>query len=150
LLTATVWGCIRGLEARGEATFSPLDRQLAAAALERARPGAQSVPFELAIRDGENQNPFDLIRALPALLRSSPEPAASRATLRHGELTRREVEILGLVGDGKSDPEIADALFISPKTASVHVANIKAKLGLETRLEVALHARELGLATDDR
>jgi NarL family two-component system response regulator LiaR len=69
---------------------------------------------------------------------------------RHGELTPREVEILAMVGMGRTDPQIAEALFISPKTASVHVANVKAKLGLETRLDVALHARELGLVTDDR
>ena len=66
--------------------------------------------------------------------------------MRHGELTKREVEILGLVGQGKSDPEIAEILVISPKTASVHVTNIKGKLGLESRLEVALRARDLGLA----
>jgi DNA-binding NarL/FixJ family response regulator len=65
--------------------------------------------------------------------------------IRHGELTRREVEVLALVGRGASDPEIAEALFISPKTASVHLANIKGKLGLETRVQVALRARELGL-----
>jgi DNA-binding NarL/FixJ family response regulator len=52
------------------------------------------------------------------------------------------------LGAGRSDPEIAEALFISPKTASVHVANIKAKLRLGSRLEVALRARELGLFGD--
>ena len=70
----------------------------------------------------------------------------ARETLRHGELTRREVEIVELVAQGKSNGEIAERLFISSKTASVHVANIKEKLGLSTRLEVALWAREMGLA----
>jgi DNA-binding NarL/FixJ family response regulator len=60
-------------------------------------------------------------------------------------LTTREVEVLALLGEGRSDGEIAAELFISPKTASVHVANIKGKLGLSSRLEVALRARELGL-----
>jgi DNA-binding CsgD family transcriptional regulator len=60
-------------------------------------------------------------------------------------LTTREVEVLALLGEGRSDGEIAAELFISPKTASVHVANIKGKLGLSSRLEIALRARELGL-----
>ena len=61
-------------------------------------------------------------------------------------LTPREVEVLELVAQGRSDGEIAAELFISPKTASVHVANIKGKLGLDSRLQVALHAREMGIA----
>ena len=45
-------------------------------------------------------------------------------------LTDREREVLLLLADGRSNPEIAQALFISPKTASVHVSNILAKLGV--------------------
>ncbi len=47
---------------------------------------------------------------------------------------------------GRTDSEIADALFISPKTASVHVANIKGKLGAGTRVEIATMAMLAGLA----
>jgi hypothetical protein len=54
-----------------------------------------------------------------------------------------------VVGAGKSDHDIAAALFISPKTASVHVSNAKAKLGVSTRLEAALWVRERGLIEDD-
>ena len=78
-------------------------------------------------------------------MRRQASTAARPATLRHGDLTRREVEVLTLVGRGRSDQEIADELFISPKTASVHVSNVKGKLGVESRLEIALRARELGL-----
>ena len=46
---------------------------------------------------------------------------------------------------GRTDGEIADALFISKKTASVHVANIKGKLGASSRVEIALIAERLGL-----
>jgi len=62
-------------------------------------------------------------------------------------LTPREVEVLALVGRGMSDAEIGRTLYISPKTASVHVANIKAKLDVTSRLEAAMRARELGLST---
>jgi predicted ATPase/DNA-binding CsgD family transcriptional regulator len=65
----------------------------------------------------------------------------------HGhDLTPREREVLALVAAGRSDGEIAKALFISKKTASVHVANIKGKLGAESRIEIAIIARRLGLA----
>ena len=50
----------------------------------------------------------------------------------------------GLVADGRTDGEIADALFISKKTASVHVANVKGKLGASSRVEMAMLARGIG------
>jgi len=53
------------------------------------------------------------------------------------DLTPREQQVLALVASGMSDGEIATALVISKKTASVHVANIKAKLGASSRVEVA-------------
>jgi DNA-binding CsgD family transcriptional regulator/tetratricopeptide (TPR) repeat protein len=60
-------------------------------------------------------------------------------------LTGRELEVLRLVAAGQSNREIAAALVISPKTASVHVSNILAKLGTATRTEAAVKAHELGL-----
>jgi len=60
-------------------------------------------------------------------------------------LTRRELEVLRLLTAGRSNRQIAEALFISGKTASVHVTNILAKLGVHSRLEAAARARELGL-----
>jgi DNA-binding CsgD family transcriptional regulator len=61
------------------------------------------------------------------------------------ELTSREQEVLRLIVAGMSDREIGDTLFISPRTASKHVGNILAKLGVETRSEAAVYAvrREL-------
>ena len=60
-------------------------------------------------------------------------------------LTARELEVLQLVADGKSNGEIGSALFISTKTASVHVSNILAKLGVNTRGEAAAIAHRRGL-----
>ncbi len=60
-------------------------------------------------------------------------------------LTSRELEVLRLVAAGQSNREIAAALVISPKTASVHVSNILAKLCATTRTEAAVKAHELGL-----
>jgi len=60
-------------------------------------------------------------------------------------LTAREFEVLRLVADGRSNPEIAARLFISAKTASVHVSNILAKVGVASRGEAAAEAHRLRL-----
>jgi DNA-binding CsgD family transcriptional regulator len=60
-------------------------------------------------------------------------------------LTDREREVLRLVADGRSNAQIGAELFISPKTASVHVSNIIAKLGVSGRVEAAAVAHRLGL-----
>jgi DNA-binding NarL/FixJ family response regulator len=62
-------------------------------------------------------------------------------------LTEREREVLLLLAGGQSNPQIAQTLFISPKTASVHVSNILAKLGVAGRVEAAAVAHRLGVAS---
>lgn len=65
----------------------------------------------------------------------------------HG-LTPRERHVLALVARGASNRQIAEELFISEKTASVHVSNIIRKLGVGNRAEAAALAHREGLATD--
>jgi DNA-binding NarL/FixJ family response regulator len=62
-----------------------------------------------------------------------------------GRLSKRELEVLRLVGEGLTNREIAERLFISPKTAEHHVGRIYGKLQLRTRTELAAYAvRNLG------
>jgi DNA-binding CsgD family transcriptional regulator len=75
----------------------------------------------------------------PQAAAGAPTPAA-----RLG-LTPREAEVLALVAAGRSNRQIAQALFISPKTVGVHVSNILAKLGVDGRVEAAAVAHRLGL-----
>ena len=63
-------------------------------------------------------------------------------------LTERELEVLRLVAAGRSNREIAAELFISPKTASVHVSNILGKLDVASRGEAAARAHTLRLFED--
>ena len=51
---------------------------------------------------------------------------------------------------GRSNAEIGEALFISRKTASVHVANIKGKLGADSRIGIVTTAMQHGLVSDQR
>jgi DNA-binding CsgD family transcriptional regulator len=88
-------------------------------------------------------------------LRAEVEALARRGRLDLGDaappsqgaagLTPRELEVLRLVAAGRSNGQIAEALFISRKTASVHVSNILAKLGVHSRTEAAAAAHRLGL-----
>jgi DNA-binding NarL/FixJ family response regulator len=59
-------------------------------------------------------------------------------------LTAREVEVLSLVSTGQTNRQIGDALYISEKTASVHVSNILRKLGVTSRVDAAAIAQRLG------
>jgi DNA-binding CsgD family transcriptional regulator/tetratricopeptide (TPR) repeat protein len=64
-------------------------------------------------------------------------------------LTARELEVLRLIAAGRSNQQIAAELFISRKTASVHVSNILAKLNAASRIEAAAIAHRDGLAAED-
>ena len=118
------------------------NRDQAATLLRRAaeitgRLGAR--PLDGEITALAKRTRLDLAPAEPATAASIPTPAQ-----RLG-LTPREVEVLALVAAGHSNRQIAERLFISPKTASVHVSNILGKLGVSTRVQAAAAAHRLGL-----
>jgi len=75
----------------------------------------------------------------------APAPPAGAAAVGDGGLTAREREVLGLIGEGRSDAEIAAALFISKRTASAHVGHILQKLGVPTRAAAAAESVRRGL-----
>jgi DNA-binding NarL/FixJ family response regulator len=60
-------------------------------------------------------------------------------------LTEREREVLALVAEGLTNREIGSRLFISAKTASVHLSNLMAKLNVSSRTEAVTVARRRGL-----
>lgn len=63
-------------------------------------------------------------------------------------LTARELEVLRLVAQGRSNREIGQVLFISAKTVSVHVSNLLAKLQAASRTEAVAVARRQGVPVD--
>jgi predicted ATPase/DNA-binding CsgD family transcriptional regulator len=95
----------------------------------------------------------DALHATP--LRDAVDVLARRLGLRGGgtasgapgaePLTAREIEVLRLVAEGHSNRRIAERLYISPKTASVHVSRIIAKLAVTNRVEAAAVAHRLGM-----
>jgi len=111
------------------------DRERATQAARAAHATATrlgAAPLQSALQALARRGRLDVGVALPA-----------RPTL--AGLTPRELEVLRLLVDGRSNRQIAEELFISAKTASVHVTNLLSKLGVHSRLEAAAMARRLGL-----
>jgi DNA-binding NarL/FixJ family response regulator len=81
-----------------------------------------------------------VLELLRAQTTASPR-AAGAAT----DLSDRELEVLKLIAIGKDNAEIAQALFISPKTVKNHISNILMKLQIENRIQAAVYAVRAGL-----
>jgi NarL family two-component system response regulator LiaR len=91
-----------------------------------------------AIREAHAGRPTLAPEAAQVLIKAATEPATEDG------LTTRELEILRLMVNGDSNPDIAEKLFVSRSTVKFHVSNILMKLGAATRTEavaIALHRR---------
>jgi DNA-binding NarL/FixJ family response regulator len=89
-----------------------------------------------------------LLEHWPGWRRDEVDAELSRldsAATKEGQLTPREREVAALLGEGLSNSELARRLYISPRTAAVHVSNILVKLGMSGRAEVAAWAVRNGL-----
>ncbi|MGH2614512.1 MAG: ATP-binding protein [Thermomicrobiales bacterium] len=120
-----------------------LERTIAAA---RASLGHEIYAEEMAV--GRSMPLPEVVAVATAIAETSPaalsavrEPTPSAAA----GLSPRELDVLRLLVIGKSNPEIADALFIGRGTVRTHVSNILAKLGAKTRTEASMLARDRGL-----
>ena len=76
--------------------------------------------------------------------RRRPRPAPGQAPAPYG-LTDRELTVLRLLAAGRTNAQIGAELYISPRTASVHVSNILRKLGVSSRVQAAALAERAGL-----
>ena len=89
------------------------------------------------------------IEAVSRRTRLSVEPPVvavlEEAAIDQLGLTPREAEVLSLVAAGQTNRQIGEALFVSEKTASVHVSNILRKLGVSSRVDAAAVAQRLGV-----
>jgi DNA-binding NarL/FixJ family response regulator len=141
---ATAWEAIgqpyplaRALLQSAETAHTGGDRDVAAARLRQAA--------ELATRLGAQP----LLQQITRLARRAridlPHAAGQAGPVTPFGLTSRELEVLRLVAAGRSNQQIAGELFISPKTASVHVSNILGKLGVTSRVEAAATAHRMHL-----
>ena len=95
-----------------------------------------------AAHNGEVRLDPAVAKLLAERLRRRPEPAPV------DPLTGRELDVLGLLGRGLSNKEIATELGIADCTARTHVSNVLGKLGLTSRTQAALYAVEHDIAPD--
>jgi DNA-binding NarL/FixJ family response regulator len=87
---------------------------------------------------------YHVVAALAGDGARAPEPKAQPQL--PDDLTPREAEVLALIAEGRTNRQIGAELFITGKTASVHVSRILMKLGVANRAEAAAAAHRLGLA----
>lgn len=155
-LAALAKGQVRVASGKGDARASlhdalegfarvELPMELARTRLAMARALSERSP-EVAITEAKGAlESFERLEAArhadaaAALLRSLGVPIRT-GPKRVGPLTRREAEVLELLGAGLSNPEIGDRLYITRKTVEHHVGSLLAKLGLRNRAEAAAYA----------
>jgi DNA-binding CsgD family transcriptional regulator/tetratricopeptide (TPR) repeat protein len=165
----TYWRWRAGLKAevptvRDDPYALEMAGQPARAAASWARIGC---PYESALALADGGDEPALRQALTELQRLGARPAVGIVTRRlrergvHGvprgprratqdnpaNLTAREVEVLALIAQGLHNADIAERLFLSPKTVDHHVSAILRKLGVRTRGEASAEAARLGLTS---
>jgi len=100
----------------------------------------------------------ELVRAIKAAANGQVQLSAQAAARLVREvrapdspetLTERETDVLRLLAQGKANKEIARALFIGENTVKTHVSSILVKLGVQSRTQAALYARQIGLGPID-
>jgi len=118
----------------------------AALALAEGDEGARRTALDRFTALGAEPAADRLRRALRAAgVRNLPKRQRRSTRDNPGGLTNRQVAVLAALAEGLSDAEIATRLFISPRTVGHHVSAILGKLGVQSRTEAAVAARDLGV-----
>jgi NarL family two-component system response regulator LiaR len=163
LLIDLVMPCLGGLEAIGEIKKeNPEARILVLTSFaedDQVFPAIKAGALGYLLKDS---SPQDLLRAIRQVYRgeTSLHPTVARKLMQElsrpsalppteQPLTEREVEVLRLVAEGLSNPEIGQKLFISERTVRNYVTTILDKLHLANRVQAALYALREGLTTLD-
>jgi predicted ATPase/DNA-binding CsgD family transcriptional regulator len=147
---ARLFGAAEALRERFSHVLSPIERQRLDHAVAPARAQLSEAVFAAAWAAGRTLPLNDAVAEAEAVAASVAEidpgvPMAEQGARRDHGLTAREIEVLRLLAEGKSDRAIAELLFISRHTAANHVGSILAKLALPSRAAAAWAVRH-GLA----
>jgi len=127
---------------QAEADLAAGHRSAAAAALRSAAAAADGhAPLQAQIRQLAQLARIPLADGAPAAL---PAPRRPQTSAPYG-LTSRELTVLGLIAAGRTNAQIGAELYISTRTASVHVTNILRKFGVSSRVQAAALAERAGL-----
>jgi predicted ATPase/DNA-binding CsgD family transcriptional regulator len=145
---ARLFGAEAALRQRAGAPVPPNERNEHARAVAAVRATLGEAAFATAWSAGAALGTAEAVADATALIGavSAGTLLGNRPAPNAGGLTPREQEVLGLLAEGRSDKEIAAALFISPHTAMTHVRHILAKLGVRSRKAAAARATQRGIA----
>jgi DNA-binding CsgD family transcriptional regulator/tetratricopeptide (TPR) repeat protein len=151
------WPLLRAVAELSRRAMLPLPKHIEAALENRLEPPASArVPSARStmplsgMRQGQGSGQAGGPSGGPG---SRPESAVAAdfaaSAIRQAQhdfgLSKRELEVLALIAEGRSNPEIGRQLYITRKTVAVHVSNILTKLGVSGRVEAAAAAIRLGL-----
>ncbi len=125
----------------------PLLESGASGFLQKSAADRELVDAVRAVAHGDTYLQPSAARVLAGGLRKKAEHIDERT--KYERLTQRERDVLRLVAQGYSAPEIGERLFISPKTVDTYKQRIQEKLGLQHRSEYVQFALHLGLLTED-
>jgi predicted ATPase/DNA-binding CsgD family transcriptional regulator len=153
---ARLWGAAEHYREASHATLPQVERLSRARHIEQAQGLLGKQIFAERWAEGRNMSAEQAIAASPTQERTSnpPRPAqgrpgqASVAQPLLDPLSQRELEVLQLLAGGASNQEIATALVLAPGTVKLHVSHILSKLGVKSRTQAILRARDLGLLPD--
>lgn len=128
---------------------------------EKVFPAIQAGASSYMLKDISPDNLVDTIRAVHRgearlhpditrkLLEQFTHPVSPVRSAQPDDLTEREIGVVRLVAQGRSNHEIAQELVISERTVKTHISNILSKLYLEDRTQLAIYAIKNGLADAD-
>jgi predicted ATPase/DNA-binding CsgD family transcriptional regulator len=139
---ARLWGAGEALGEAINLPLSPFDRAHPdyEGLLNGVRPRLEEIAWEAALAEGRAMTPevaLEYALQPPA----APEEPSSPPSFPSG-LSAREVEVLGLVARGMTDPQVAEELYISPRTVNAHLRSVYHKIGSSTRAEATRFALE--------
>src|SRR6266480_2273395 len=152
---ARLWGAAEHYRQASHATLPLVERPGRARHIEQAQGLLGKQIFAERWAEGRTLTAEQAIAASP-----TPDPASQRPVQgRPGRtsmtqplldpLSQRELEVLQLLAGGASNQEIARALVVAPGTVKLHMSHILSKLGVKSRTQAILRARDLGLLTDE-
>ena len=145
LLAARLWGAMRSMHNRGDYVLAPIDLRTGEGWLARAARAAPDVAIELALREGAAEDPLELLRALPELLRrSAPASTPTAPPPWWAEEARGRDPRPRRSGQQRSE-ERGGALHQPEDRLRACIQCQGGGCGVETRLEAALWARDRGL-----
>ena len=156
---ARLWGTAQALRQARGTPLPPVyaadyDRAVAAA---RSQLGEQA--FAAAWAQGRTMTPEQALAARELAMKPAPLPSGAlvappltrrAAKNAFGGLTEREREVAGLIAQGKTSRAIAEILVVNERTIEKHIENIFSKLGLTSRAQIAVWAREKGLRPQEQ